>query len=91
MPEVASYASKGMEYFNVTELAVSKGIAGGNYGLFNTSYLYQPVYYSGYITVFTYGPSGLDPSQSVNLSLVAIVVVIEAIRLVGSLLATREN
>ena len=70
VPEIQSYAREGLEYFNVTELAVSKGFAGGNYGLFNTSYLYQPFYYSGYITVFTYGPSGLDPSDSVNVSLV---------------------
>ena len=70
MPEIEGYTSQGLEYFNVTELAVSKGFAGGNYGLFNTSYLYQPFYYSGYITVFTYGPSGLDPSDSVNISLV---------------------
>jgi hypothetical protein len=70
LPEIEGYTSQGLEYFNVTELAVSKGFAGGNYGLFNTSYLYQPVYYNGYITVFTYGPSGLDPSDSVNISLV---------------------
>ena len=70
VPEIEGYTSQGLEYFNVTELAVSKGFAGGNYGLFNTSYLYQPFYYSGYITVFTYGPSGLDPSDSVNISLV---------------------
>ena len=70
VPEIEGYTSQGLEYFNVTELAVSKGFAGGNYGLFNTSYLYQPFYYSGYITVFTYGPSGLDPSDTVNISLV---------------------
>ena len=70
VPAIEGYTSQGLEYFNVTELAVSKGFAGGNYGLFNTSYLYQPFYYSGYITVFTYGPSGLDPSDSVNISLV---------------------
>jgi hypothetical protein len=70
VPEIEGYTSQGLEYFNVTELAVSKGFAGGNYGLFNTSYLYQPFYCSGYITVFTYGPSGLDPSDSVNISLV---------------------
>ncbi len=70
LPEIASYTRQGLEYFNVTDLALSKGFAGGNYGLFNTSYLYQPFYYSGYITVFTYGPSGLDPSDSVNISLV---------------------
>jgi hypothetical protein len=70
VPELEGYSSQGLEYFNVTELAVSKGFAGGNYGLFNTSYLYQPVLYSGYITVFTYGPSGLEPSDSVNISLV---------------------
>ena len=70
VPEIEGYSSQGLEYFNVTELAVSKGFAGGNYGLFNTSYLYQPIYYSGYITVFTYGTSGLDPSDSVNVSLV---------------------
>jgi hypothetical protein len=70
VPEIEGYTSRGLEYFNVTELAVSKGFAGGNYGLFNTSYLYQPFYYSGYISVFTYGPSGLDPSDSVNISLV---------------------
>ena len=70
LPELEESTSQGLEYFNVTELAVSKGFAGGNYGLFNTSYLYQPVNYSGYITVFTYGPSGLDPSDSVNISLV---------------------
>jgi hypothetical protein len=70
VPEIEGYTSQGLEYFNVTELAVSKGFAGGNYGLFNTSYLYQPAYYDGYITVFTYGPSGLDPSESVNVSLV---------------------
>jgi hypothetical protein len=70
VPEIEGYTNQGLQYFNVTELAVSKGFAGGNYGLFNTSYLYQPVYYSGYITVFTYGPSGLDPSDLVNVSLV---------------------
>ena len=68
--KIQGYTGQGLEYFNVTELAVSKGFAGGNYGLFNTSYLYQPFYYSGYISVFTYGPSGLDPSDSVNISLV---------------------
>jgi hypothetical protein len=68
--KIQGYTGQGLEYFNVTELAVSKGFAGGNYGLFNTSYLYQPVYYSGYLTVFTYGPSGLDPSTSVNITLV---------------------
>jgi hypothetical protein len=70
LPAIEGYTSDGLEYFNVTELAVSKGFAGGNYGIFNTSYLYQPFYYSGYITVLTYGPSGLDPSDSVNISLV---------------------
>lgn len=70
VPEIEGCASRGLEYLNVTELAVSKGFAGGNYGLFNTSYLYQPVFYSGFITIFTYGPSGLDPSDSVNISLV---------------------
>jgi hypothetical protein len=70
VPQIDGYTSQGLEYFNVTELAISRGFAGGNYGLFNTSYLYQPAYYSGYITVFTYGPSRLDPSESVNVSLV---------------------
>ncbi|MGA2199916.1 MAG: hypothetical protein ABSG45_08265, partial [Nitrososphaerales archaeon] len=70
VPEIEGYTSQGLEYFNVTELAVSKGFAGSNYGLFNTSYLYQPFYYNGYISVFTYGHSGLDPSDSVNISLV---------------------
>ena len=70
VPEVEGYTSQGLEYFNITELAVSTGFAGSNYGLFNTSYLYQPFYYSGYITVFTYGSSGLDPSDSVRVSLV---------------------
>jgi len=68
--KIQGYTGKGLEYFNVTELAVSKDFAGGNYALFNTSYLYQPVYYSGDLTVFTYGPSGLDPSTSVNMTLV---------------------
>ena len=68
--KIQGYTGQGLEYFNVTELAVSKGFAGGDYGLFNTSYLYQPFYYSGYISVFTYGPSGLDPSDSINISLV---------------------
>ena len=67
--KIQDHTGQGLEYFNVTELAVSKGFAGGNYGLFNTSYVYQPFYYSGYILVFTYGPSGLDPSDSVNISL----------------------
>lgn len=70
LPRIGSYAQGGLEYFNVTELAVSKHFAGGNYGLFNTSYLYEPIYYSGYLTVFTYGPSGLDPSTSLNITLV---------------------
>jgi hypothetical protein len=70
VPKLEGYASEGLEYFNVTELAVSEHFAGGNYGLFNTSYLYQPVYYSGYITVFTYGQTGLDPSSKVNVTLV---------------------
>ena len=68
--KIQGYTGQGLEYFNVTELAVSRDFAGGNYGLFNTSYLYQPAYYSGYLTVFTYGPSGLDPSTSVNMTLV---------------------
>jgi len=68
--KIQGYAGQGLEYFNVTELAVSKDFAGGDYALFNTSYLYQPVYYSGYLTVFTYGPSGPDPSTSVNMTLV---------------------
>jgi len=70
LPAIEGYVGEGLEYLNVTELAVSKGFAGCNYGLFNTSYLYQPISYSGYITVFTYGPSGLDPSDSVSISLV---------------------
>jgi hypothetical protein len=67
---IQGYTGQGLVYFNVTELAVSKGFAGGNYGLFNTSYLYRPFYYSGYISVFTYGSSGLDASDSVKISLV---------------------
>ena len=67
--KIQGYSEQGLEYFNVTESAFSKGFAGGDYGLFNTSYLYQPVYYSGYLTVFTYGPSSLDPSTSVNMTL----------------------
>jgi len=68
--KIQSYTGQGLEYFNATELAVSNEFAGGNYGLFNTSYLYQPFYYNGYLSVFTYGPSGLSPSDSVNISLV---------------------
>ena len=70
IPKIEGYTGQGLEYFNVTELAISKHFAGSNYGLFNASYLYEPIYYSGYITVFTYGPSGLDPSASVNITLV---------------------
>jgi hypothetical protein len=70
VPEIGDLTGEGLEYFNVTELAISQHFAGGNYGLFNTSYLYEPVYYNGYITVFTYGPGGLDPSASVNITLV---------------------
>lgn len=70
VPEIGGYTGEGVEYFNVTELAVSQHFAGGNHGLFNTTYLYEPVYYNGYITVFTYGPTGLDPSTAVNVTLV---------------------
>jgi hypothetical protein len=70
--KIQVYTEQGLEYFNVTELAVSRDFAGGNYALFNTSYLYQPVYYSGYLTVLTYGPSGLDLSTSVNMTLVTL-------------------
>jgi hypothetical protein len=70
IPKVGGYTGEGLEYFNVTELAISQHFAGENYGLFNTSYIYEPVYYNGYITVFTYGPAGLDPSTSVNITLV---------------------
>jgi len=68
--KIQGYTEEGLEYFNITELAVSMDFAGSNYGLFNTSYLYQPAFYSGYLTVLTYGPSGLDPSTSVNMTLV---------------------
>jgi len=68
VPEIGGYTGGGLEYFNVTELAISQRFAGGNYGLFNTTYLYEPVNYCGYITVFTYGPTGLDPSTSVNVT-----------------------
>jgi len=70
VPRIGGYTGEGLEYFNVTELAVSQHFAGGNYGLFNTTYLYEPFYYNGYITVFTYGSAGLDPSTSVNITLV---------------------
>jgi hypothetical protein len=68
--KIQGYTGQGLEYFNVTESAVSKGFAGGDYRLFNTSYLYQPVSYSGYLTIFTYGSSGLDSSTILNMSLV---------------------
>lgn len=71
LPKTGGYTAQRLEYFNVTELAISRHFAGGNHGLFNTSYLYEPFYYSGYITVFTYGPAGLDPSTSVNVTLVS--------------------
>jgi hypothetical protein len=70
IPKIEGYAGQGLEYFNVTELAVSRHFAGTNYGLFNTTFLYEPIYYSGYVTIFTYGPAGLDPSTSVNVTLV---------------------
>jgi len=70
VPEIGGYTGEGFEYFNVTELAISQRFAGANYSLFNTTYLYEPVNYCGYITVFTYGPAGLDPSTSVNITLV---------------------
>jgi hypothetical protein len=68
--KIQGYTGQGLDYFNVTELAASKDFAGGDYGLFNTSYIYEPVYYSGYLTVFTYGLSGLDPTASVNMTLI---------------------
>jgi hypothetical protein len=72
MTEIDRYLSEGIVYFNVTESARSYDFAGSNNSnLFNTSYLYEPLFYNGYlvfsgssqdnVTITSYNPNPLDP------------------------------
>jgi len=65
------YAPDGMTYYNLTEYAWSSDFAGApRLSLFNTTYLYEPVYYSGYLMFNFYDASG-KPDLSSNVTIVS--------------------
>jgi hypothetical protein len=60
---------RGFTYLNVTVTALSQDFAGGNYTLFNTSYLYQPIAFNGLLVFKSFDSSGNpDPDTMVNLT-----------------------
>ena len=73
MTEIDRYVSEGIVYFNVTEYARSYDFAGSSNSssVFKTSYLYEPLFYNGYlvltgssqdnVTITSYNPNPLDP------------------------------
>ena len=64
---IRQLVAKGSEYFNVTVGFRSDDFAGGHYTLFNTTYLYEPIFLNGNLTFFAY--SGDSLSQSTNITL----------------------
>ncbi len=69
LTDLTGYIQQGIVYFNVSESAWSKDFAGGNYSLFNSSYLYEPVFYNGYITFRAYAADGSpDPAANVSVT-----------------------
>ncbi len=69
-PYFANYTSHGVEYFNVTEAARSSDFAGASKAVFNTTYLYEPVSYSGYLR-FNFLGAGGQPDNTANVTIVS--------------------
>jgi hypothetical protein len=63
---ILNYTSKGVIYFNTTISAWSRNFPyqGNGLHLFDTSYLYEPVYYNGVLVFRTYNGVG-EPDESV--------------------------
>ena len=66
--KMAGYVANGLEYFNATVGFRSTDFAGGDFGLFNTTYLYEPILLSGTLTFDVY--SGAAPDTQANVTLV---------------------
>lgn len=64
------YLPLGIEYYNVTEHAYSRNFAGGDRSLFNTTYLYEPVFYNGYLVFKAYDQNS-QPDPDVTLAVSA--------------------
>ena len=65
------YASDGLIYYNLTESAFSTDFAGAlRQPLFNTTYLYEPVQYSGYL-VFRFSDANGNPDLTANVTIVS--------------------
>jgi hypothetical protein len=65
-----AYASGGMTYFNLTSSAYSWNFAGNTTLLFNTTYLYEPIQYNGYLMFKFYNADG-SPDLSANVTITA--------------------
>lgn len=65
------YAPHGVIYYNLTQSAYSTNFAGASrQWLFNTTYLYEPIQYSGYLIFKFYDASG-KPDLSANVTIVS--------------------
>ncbi|MGD0318090.1 MAG: hypothetical protein ABSB56_00110 [Nitrososphaerales archaeon] len=59
-----------MTYYNLTSSAYSRDFAGNTTQLFNTTYLYEPIQYNGYLMFKFYNADG-SPDLSANVTITA--------------------
>ena len=65
------YSTRGLVYCNLTESAYSADFAGApRQSLFNTTYLYEPIQYSGYL-VFRFSDANGRPDLTANVTIVS--------------------
>ena len=65
---IRQLVERGSEYFNVTVGFRSDDFAGGHYTLFNTTYLYEPIFLNGNLTFFAYSGESPDPHTNITLT-----------------------
>ena len=67
--EFEAYVPDEMTYYNLTSSAYSRNFAGNTTPLFNTTYLYEPIQYNGYLMFkFYYASGALDLSANVTIT-----------------------
>jgi hypothetical protein len=64
------YVSDDMTFYNLTNSAYSRDFAGNTAQLFNTTYLYEPIQYNGYLMFKFYNADG-SPDLSANVTITA--------------------
>jgi len=70
LTEFEAYVPDEMTYFNLTSSAYSKNFAGNTTRLFNSTYLYEPIQYNGYLMFKFYNADG-SPNLSANVTITA--------------------